>query len=75
MRLSRVLPVGAALLAVPAFAEGEPNAFDTALSTLQTGVTGIIDKIAPGVAAVAVAGLVIGGIMVAVRKAKGAVGR
>lgn len=74
MRLSRVLPAAASLLAVPAFAD-EPAAFDTALSTLQTGVTSIIDKIAPVVAAVAVAGLVIWGVMVAVRKAKSAVGR
>lgn len=64
--------IGMAPLAV--LADGTTSAFDTALSDLQTGVTGMIDKIVPVVAAILVALLVFVGLFMAwkfVRKAAG----
>ena len=59
------------LLAAPAFAEGEQQgAFDTALTNLQTGVTGMIDKVVPVVAAILVALLVFVGLFMAWRYVK-----
>lgn len=61
------------LLAAPAavFAEGEPaSALDTALTQLQSGVTSMIDKVAPVVTAIVVALLVLVGIFFAWKYAK-----
>lgn len=56
---------------VPAFAEGEtPAAFDTALTSLQSGVTSMIDKVVPVVAAILVALLVFVGLFMAWRYVK-----
>lgn len=61
-----------ALLALPAvsFAEDTPAAFDTALTNLQTGVTGMIDKVVPVVAAILVSLLVFVGLFMAWRYVK-----
>lgn len=65
------LPALLGVLAVPAMAEGEPPAaFDTALTTLQSGVTSMIDKIVPVVAAILVALLVFVGLFMAWRYVK-----
>lgn len=60
------------LLAVPAlsFAEDTPAAFDTALNDLKSGVTGMIDKVVPVVAAILVALLVFVGLFMAWRYVK-----
>lgn len=66
------------LLAAPAavFAqESAPTAFDTALSDLQTGVTGMINKVAPVVGAIVVALLVIVGIWFAWKQVRRGLGR
>lgn len=67
-------------LAAPAlcFAEGSEIAagtIDSALTDLQTGVTGVIGKVATVVGAIVVAGLVIWAIPFAWRKMRGGVGR
>lgn len=54
---------------------GGSSAFDTALSDLQTGVTGMIDKVVPVVAAILVALLVFVGIFMAWKYVKKAAGR
>ena len=60
-----------ALLPALSFAEGEtPQAFDTALSSLQSGVTSMIDKVVPVVAAILVALLVFVGLFMAWRYVK-----
>lgn len=59
---------------VAVLAQAQSTAFDTALTDLQTGVTGMIDKIVPVVAAILVALLVFVGLFMAwkfVRKAAG----
>lgn len=61
------------VLGLPAvcLAEGEtPQAFDSALSSLQTGVTSMIDKVVPVVAAILVALLVFVGLFMAWRYVK-----
>lgn len=66
------LPV-LAVAAIPAvsFAEGDtPGSFDTALTNLQTGVTSMIDKVVPVVAAILVALLVFVGLFMAWRYVK-----
>lgn len=60
----------AGLLAAPSFAQDTPAAFDTALTNLQTGVTGMIDKVVPVVAAILVALLVFVGLFMAWRYVK-----
>lgn len=61
----------AGLLPALSFAEGEtPAAFDTALTSLQSGVTGMIDKVVPVVAAILVALLVFVGLFMAWRYVK-----
>lgn len=64
--------IALALLALPAvsFAEDTPAAFDTALQSLQSGVTGMIDKVVPVVAAILVALLVFVGLFMAWRYVK-----
>lgn len=59
-------------LSVPALAQSAepPAAFDDALSTLQDGVTSMIDKIVPVVAAILVALLVFVGLFMAWRYVK-----
>lgn len=65
------VPALLASLAVPAMAEGEtPQAFDAALTSLQTGVTSMIDKVVPVVAAILVALLVFVGLFMAWRYVK-----
>lgn len=59
-----------ALTALPSFAEDTPQAFDTALNDLKTGVTGMIDKVVPVVAAILVALLVFVGLFMAWRYVK-----
>lgn len=62
-----------AVCSLPAlsFAQGEtPAAFDTALSSLQSGVTSMIDKVVPVVAAILVALLVFVGLFMAWRYVK-----
>lgn len=71
-RIRWAVPALLGVLAVPAKAEGEPSsaAFDTALTTLQSGVTSMIDKIVPVVAAILVALLVFVGLFMAWRYVK-----
>lgn len=64
------LPVLLGVFAVPSFAEGTPAAFDTALTSLQSGVTSMIDKVVPVVAAILVALLVFVGLFMAWRYVK-----
>lgn len=65
------LPALLGVLAVPAMAEGEtPSAFDSALSSLQSGVTSMIDKVVPVVSAILVALLVFVGLFMAWRYVK-----
>lgn len=61
--------------AVPAFAEGGNTAFDTALTSLQTGMTDTIGKVIPVVAAVVVAAIGLWAIPFAWRKLRGGAGR
>lgn len=62
---------GVAALPVLSFAEGEtPAAFDSALTSLQSGVTSMIDKVVPVVAAILVALLVFVGLFLAWRYVK-----
>lgn len=61
---------GAALVPALSFAEGSTTALDTALTDLQTGVTGMIDKVVPVVAAILVALLVFVGLFMAWRYVK-----
>lgn len=65
------------LFMVPALsiAQESTTAFDTALSDLQTGVTSMIDKVVPVVAAILVALLVFVGIFMAWKYVKKAAGR
>lgn len=72
IRRFRNLWLSLGLLAVPAlsFAEDTPQAFDTALNDLKTGVTGMIDKVVPVVAAILVALLVFVGLFMAWRYVK-----
>lgn len=60
----------AALPAVGFSQESTPAAFDTALQNLQSGVTGMIDKVVPVVAAILVALLVFVGLFMAWRYVK-----
>lgn len=60
----------AALPAVGFAQESTPAAFDTALTSLQTGVTSMIDKVVPVVAAILVALLVFVGLFMAWRYVK-----
>lgn len=65
------LPALLGVLAVPSMAqESTPAAFDTALTTLQSGVTSMIDKIVPVIAAILVALLVFVGLFMAWRYVK-----
>lgn len=65
------LPALLGVLAVPSKAqESTPAAFDTALTTLQSGVTSMIDKIVPVIAAILVALLVFVGLFMAWRYVK-----
>lgn len=64
------LPALLAAFAVPAFAEDTPAAFDNALTSLQSGVTSMIDKVVPVVAAILVALLVFVGLFMAWRYVK-----
>lgn len=68
--------LGAAALATPALSlAADPDAFDTALASLQTGMTGTIDKIVPVVAAVVVAAVALWAIPFAWKKLRGGAGR
>lgn len=64
------------VFALPAVAQEQTStAFDSALTSLQTGVTGMIDKVVPVVAAILVALLVFVGIFMAWKYVKKAAGR
>lgn len=70
-KLRWALPALLVGVTVPALAEGEtPQAFDSALSSLQSGVTSMIDKVVPVVAAILVALLVFVGLFMAWRYVK-----
>lgn len=60
--------------AVPCFAQ-ESTPFDTALSSIQTGMTDTIGKVVPVVAAVVVAAIALWAIPFAWRKLRGGAGR
>lgn len=60
----------AALPAVGFAQDSTPAAFDNALTSLQTGVTSMIDKVVPVVAAILVALLVFVGLFMAWRYVK-----
>lgn len=64
------VPALLAALASPSFAEDTPAAFDSALTSLQSGVTSMIDKVVPVVAAILVALLVFVGLFMAWRYVK-----
>lgn len=53
------------LIPAASFAEDTPAAFDTALTSLQSGVTSMIDKVVPVVAAILVSLLVFVGLFMA----------
>ncbi len=61
--------------AVPCFAQEQSSAFDTALSSIQTGMTDTIGKVVPVVAAVVVAAIALWAIPFAWRKLRGGAGR
>lgn len=65
----------AALSPAAVLAEGESTAFDTALSSIQTGMTDTIGKVVPVVAAVVVAAIALWAIPFAWRKLRGGAGR
>lgn len=69
--IGRLAVLSMAALPAVSFAEGEtPAAFDSALSSLQSGVTSMIDKVVPVVAAILVALLVFVGLFMAWRYVK-----
>lgn len=61
--------------AVPCFAQESSTPFDTALSSIQTGMTDTIGKVVPVVAAVVVAAIALWAIPFAWRKLRGGAGR
>lgn len=69
--IGRLAVLSMAALPAVSFAEGEtPAAFDSALTSLQSGVTSMIDKVVPVVAAILVALLVFVGLFMAWRYVK-----
>lgn len=67
--------VGAAMAAPAAFAEGASTPFDTALDDVTTAATGMIDKVAPKVALVIAALVVIAGIWFAYKQIRKGFGK
>lgn len=66
-----LMMLGLAALPAVGFAQSEtPAAFDSALTSLQTGVTSMIDKVVPVVAAILVSLLVFVGLFMAWRYVK-----
>jgi len=63
-----------ALVVMSLVAQATTNITD-AVETLQGGVTGVVSAVAGAVLAIAAVGLVIWGILFALRKAKSSVGR
>lgn len=73
---SKCALVGATVAAsAPCFAQEASNAFDTALTNIQSGMTSTIDKIIPVVAVVVVAAIGLWAIPFAWRKLRGGAGR
>lgn len=61
--------------AVPCLAQEQSTAFDTALTSIQTGMTDTIGKIIPVVAVIVVAAIGLWAIPFAWRKLRGGAGR